>query len=398
MRKLQRIKKAAKSRLIAACGVLGMKVQQKDLINVLARQCGLTASREAYEHLLSMLGDYPSTQKVALVIPDDMYKALSFIKRHIGNPELICLSVCTPPNNSYPVMKQPNVFFLKREFLFLAHSFLKSHDGTLLKHFENPMWLILSDGPISGGEAYTMDELDATCSDVLKTTVHGFGDTVFSVRSGTNDYQVVREIVNAYFPDISNWIKQDSRTERKRIIDLGGHIGSFSVQVNKLLEGNCDIHVYEPEPSNFELIEINLEQNHTTNITPFNLAVSSKPGKDFIAFNLENTGGNKLGSLGYETKTIPVEVVTLKSVFSKWDSMLIDILKIDVEGSEYDALFPAPELVKQCRFIVGEAHGSKEYVPQDMLDFLQGLGFSVTFSGDVQNLITFSAVNRNPDI
>ena len=295
------------------------------------------------------------------------------------------------------IRKTDQHLFLKKDFLFQVHPVLKNCNGELLKHFENSVWLILSDGTIPGEQKYTLEELDAACFDALKSFVAGFGNTEFSVRPGTNDYQVVKEVVDTYFPDISKWLNENKFLHRKRVVDIGGHIGSFSIQVNKLLKENCDIHVYEPEPSNFDQIGINLNQNKANNITPFNLAVSSKAGESVIAFNVENTGGHQLGASGlsYKAKTIPVEVVTLESVFSKWDSMPIDILKIDVEGSEYNALFPAPELVKQCRLIVGEAQRSKDHVPQDMIDFLKAQGFNVTYKGDPQNVITFSAVNHN---
>lgn len=388
MGKIQRIKSAFESRLIAVLGYLGKKVRQKNLLDVLARQYGESASLEAFEQLLLMLERLPSDQKAVLLIPDDMHKALSFIKRHIGNPELICLSGCDASQKS-------NIFLLKKDFLFQAHRFLTSHDDILFKHFENSVWLILSNGVIAGGKQYTMAEFETSCSDSLKTSVQGFGDTVFSVRPGTNDYQIVNEVASSYLPDIQAWLTKLDEIRQLKIIDLGGHIGSFSIQVNALLSRQCDIHIYEPEPSNFEQIKINIAQNQAGNITPFNLAVSSVAGQNTLYFNPEHSGAHQLGSsLSYETKTIPVEVVTLEAVFSKWDSMPIDIFKIDVEGSEYNALFPVPELAARCRLIVGEAQRNKEHVPQDMLDFLQGLGFSVRYTGDTQNCLTFSAVNE----
>ncbi|MDR1396417.1 MAG: FkbM family methyltransferase [Desulfarculales bacterium] len=388
MNNVERIKGAVKSRLISALGLLGIKVRQKNLVNVLARQSREAASLEAFERLLFLLRNLPA-QNVILLIPDDMHKGLSFVRRQVGSPELLRLSDCNDPR------KRPNIFLLKKDFLFQAHPVLKSHHGVLLKHFENPVWLLLSDGTIPDGAKYTMEELDSACSGALKSVAHGCGDTIFSVRPGTNDYQIVDEVAVSYLPSIKQWLSTVDKKTCLRIIDLGGHIGSFSLQINALLSGRCDIHIYEPEPSNFEQIKINIAKNQVDNITPFNLAVSSIAGKNTLYFNPEHSGAHQLGSrLSYETRAIPVEVVTLEAIFQKWANMPIDILKIDVEGSEYNALFPAPELVRHCLLIVGEAQRNKEHVPQDMIDFLQELGFSVTFSGDVQNCVTFCAVNK----
>jgi FkbM family methyltransferase len=389
LNKVQWIKGAIKSRVISALGKLGVKVSTQRLVEVLGRQYGESASIEAFSELIKILQSLPTTQHVTLLIPDDMRKALSFVKYQVGNPDLICLSNArTAPNT-------PNLLLLKTDFLFQAYPLLKSCNGFFLKHFENAVWLILADRSVPGGTLFSIESLDESSSEAMKTSVYGFGETTFSVRPGTNDYQIVSEVASSYLPAIRNWLENSGEDSLLRVIDLGGHIGSFSVQVNALLSGNCEIHIYEPEPSNFAQIKKNIELNNAGNIKPFNLAVSSVSGQNTLYFNPEHSGAHQLGSkLSYDTKAIPVEVVTLESVFSKWDSMPIDILKIDVEGSEYNALFPAPELVNQCHLIVGEAQRNKDRIPQDMIDFLKRLGFSVTFSGDAQNCVTFSAINE----
>ena len=346
---------------------------------------------EAFSKLIKILQDLSATRHVILLIPDDMHKALSFVKHQVGNPDFICLS--NVKNSS----KRPNLLLLKKNFLFQAYPFLALINDSIFKHFENEVWLVLSDKSIPGGTLFSMKSIDASHSDAMKTSVNGLGKTKFFVRPGTNDYQIVEEVASSYFPDIMSWIEcSGGDNSNLRVVDLGGHIGSFSIQMSELLGGKCEIHIYEPEPSNFAQIEKNILLNHGGNIKSFNLAVSSVSGRNILYFNPEHSGAHQLGlHLSYETKTIPVEVVTLESVFSKWDSMPIDILKIDVEGSEYNALFPAPELVKQCRLIVGEAQRNKDHVPQDMIDFLKAQGFNVTYKGDPQNVITFSAVNHN---
>ena len=105
MDKVEHIKGAVASRIIAALGLLGIRVQQKRLVNVLARQYGETASIEAFEHRLSMLKRVPSMRQGTILIPDDMHKGLSFVRRHVGSPKLLCLS------NFHGFGKRINIFF-----------------------------------------------------------------------------------------------------------------------------------------------------------------------------------------------------------------------------------------------------------------------------------------------
>lgn len=388
MNKIQRIRAAAESRIIALEGFLGIRVPQKKSLQVLARQSSDMPSREAYTHFLSLIGNRP-LKNIPILIPDDMYKAFSFIRKQIGSPVLLRLSDCDDTS------KTPKIFLLRKDFLFRAQFLLKNIHTKFYKHFENSAWLLLSDGTLPDGEPYSMEALELACSDASKNTVSGFGNTIFSVRTGTNDYQIVNEVALCYLPDVRQWLSSQDLNTHLRVIDLGGHIGSFSLQVNALLAGRCDIHVYEPEPSNFEQIKINITNNHTDNIKPFNRAVSSVPGQSKLYFNPEHSGAHQLGSaLSYKTQAIPVDVITLETVFQELDNMPIDILKIDIEGSEYNALFPVPNLVKQCRLIIGEAQKNKDHVPQDIINFLENLDFKVTFSGDPQNCITFSAIRK----
>jgi hypothetical protein len=105
--------------MIAALGKLGVKVSTKRLVKVLGRQYGESASIEAFSELIKILQSLPATQHVTLLIPDDMHKALSFVKHQVGSPDLICLS------NARTAPNRPNLFLLKKDFLFQAYPFSK---------------------------------------------------------------------------------------------------------------------------------------------------------------------------------------------------------------------------------------------------------------------------------
>ena len=59
------------------------------------------------------------------------------------------------------------------------------------------------------------------------------------------------------------------------IIDIGGHLGFFSIMCN-LLNSEVPIYSFEPHAGNFELLKTNLKNNHVKNVYPKQLAVSDQ--------------------------------------------------------------------------------------------------------------------------
>ena len=62
------------------------------------------------------------------------------------------------------------------------------------------------------------------------------------------------------------------------IIDIGAHIGLFSLLVSQLCKTG-KILSFEPVRENFDLLVSNLKLNHIENVLPFNMAVSKNSGK-----------------------------------------------------------------------------------------------------------------------
>ncbi len=383
---------ALASRIVLIMGKLGLPVSSRRLAHILCRQSNTPESKKAFMELLGVLKLMQTRKAVfSILIPDDMYKAFNFIKYHIKEPELLRVS------EQLQLKVAPDVILLKSAFLFQVHDFLNKHEKELRLQFKNSEWIILSCGVIEGGELFDVNMFDEIIGGAQKTIVEGYKNTKFNVRPGTNDTQIIKEVELTYLPDIQAWLESRNDLNNISVLDLGGHIGSFSIQVSEKFNDNYKIHVYEPEPSNFQQIIGNINLNDLkNNIQAFNFAVSSTAGEGTLYFNPEHRGANQLNSsLSYETKKIPVEVITLADALLEYDEKEFpEILKIDIEGSEYDALMPVPDLVKKFRLIVGEAQKTKNHNPKELLTFFESLGFQVNATGH-DDLVTFSAINKN---
>jgi FkbM family methyltransferase len=140
-----------------------------------------------------------------------------------------------------------------------------------------------------------------------------------------------------------------ARTSR-HIVDVGANTGLFS-----LLAGtqNPDavIHAFEPFPSAADMLEANLRANRLTNIRVTRAAVSDQPGTLPLYFNdaLRLTQGASLRNWDYVTGKVEVPVIRLDDYLAEQGLDTIDLLKVDVEGSEPEVLAGAEATIARCK-------------------------------------------------
>jgi FkbM family methyltransferase len=147
------------------------------------------------------------------------------------------------------------------------------------------------------------------------------------------------------------------------VVDIGAHIGVVSIYLAKRYP-DVRILAYEAIPRVFELLSANLRRNRVHNVTAFNLAVTGD-GRDLeLESHLNsNTGGSSAyasaGRLpGHDRVT--VASVTLDQILEQHGIERCPLLKIDIEGGEYDVLYNA-KLLSRVANIRGEFH-ENEYL------------------------------------
>ena len=175
-----------------------------------------------------------------------------------------------------------------------------------------------------------------------KTFVNYDGlEAEFSIRPHTHDEIAIDTMfkINCYLQGGYNIKENDT------VIDIGGHIGIFSVMAT--LYG-AKVLVYEPEKNNFEILRYNIK--NYSNIQAFNSMVSEQTGEADFYLNDSNVAGHN--AFGGDRK-IEVHSTTLESILRNVNK--VDLLKLDCEGSEYDILL-STDLAKVQK-IVMEYHG-----------------------------------------
>lgn len=144
------------------------------------------------------------------------------------------------------------------------------------------------------------------------------------------------------------------------IIDIGAHIGCFSIACAKKAK-HSKIYLYEPHPENFKFLKRNLKINKIDDAHPFNYAVLNKKGKSKLFFGeFSYSHSLYMKSESY----VFVKTVSLKDIFDDNKINKCDYLKIDAEGSECDIICSLPaEYFSRINIIVFEYHQINSFRP-----------------------------------
>lgn len=159
----------------------------------------------------------------------------------------------------------------------------------------------------------------------------------YRIRAGTADRPVINEVLirNEYTP------KGFGIGEDDVVVDIGAHIGVFSVMAAKYAK-NGKVYSFEPMPENFTLLKYNIRINGLKNIVAIMKAVSGKKGRRKLFID-DCTSAH---SLYVKTKkAIEVETTTFDGFVKEYGIKHIDFLKMDCEGAEYDIFFNCPDRV-----------------------------------------------------
>lgn len=164
------------------------------------------------------------------------------------------------------------------------------------------------------------------------------------------------------------------------VVDVGAHIGIYTVLAAQKIGSSGKVISIEPEPENYKQLLENIEINSFKNVMPLKMGLSDHQGQENLYINYFSTGH----SLYQETEKDPyikINVEKLDDLLSRLGLEKIDILKIDAEGAEIPILKGAIQTLKnnpQAKIIVASYHYPKE--KKEVREFLQNLGFKTKVS------------------
>jgi FkbM family methyltransferase len=135
---------------------------------------------------------------------------------------------------------------------------------------------------------------------------------------------------NTYDASIFDYVCRQNEYELadlsgKRILDIGGHIGSFAVKA--VAHGAEQVVSFEPDDGNYELLEFNI--GHFENASCEHLAISRSDKDVAVRFDKSDDAVNSGGGCSV---TDFGEVVPSMSLDAAIDKYQPNFIKIDAEG------------------------------------------------------------------
>lgn len=152
----------------------------------------------------------------------------------------------------------------------------------------------------------------------------------------------------------------------KIIYDIGSNIGMHTLFFAKSVQPNGNVFSFEPNPYVYKQLLRNIEVNNFSNIQTFKLAVGNSEYRNQLIFNPTH---QETGSLNSKIQTdliansvierVEVEVISLDYFIQKNFMPLPELIKIDVEGFEFDVLMGMINILKNNKpDLIIEIHGT----------------------------------------
>jgi FkbM family methyltransferase len=134
------------------------------------------------------------------------------------------------------------------------------------------------------------------------------------------------------------------------VFDLGAHSGYFTLLASKLVGPRGQVMAAEPLPANVEALRRHVETNRLRNVTIVDSAIGSRDGA-VISFSADSVGlgyGAAVTGTSSNVEDMKVRTVTIDKLIA--DGLPIpDVVKMDVEAMEAQALEGAQSVLKACR-------------------------------------------------
>lgn len=177
-------------------------------------------------------------------------------------------------------------------------------------------------------------------------------ETVHGTFSGlANDYlfksAVEKGINESHFSEIiAEFVKEDSIC-----LDVGGNIGTHAIAMSRIA-ANGKVYTFEPQSLIFSILQNNLILNGCNNASAFRFAITDTSSKVMtmqpFSFSHEriNNGAIRLDKDGHSGD------LTLTRTLDSFAFPQVDFMKMDIQGSEVDALNGAGKTIGDSRPIM----------------------------------------------
>lgn len=162
--------------------------------------------------------------------------------------------------------------------------------------------------------------------------------------------------------------------ENDIVIDVGAHIGKYTLKAGHLIGNSGQIISLEPNPETFKILVKNIKFNKI-NALPLNIAASNSKGKTKF-YLADYRGEDSIIISSPDFKFFEVNTDTLDNIIQSLNLLKVDWIKIDVQGAEEWVLEGAQNIIQKNRNLklIIEIHEEKYGKP--IKEILKKAGFN----------------------
>lgn len=136
------------------------------------------------------------------------------------------------------------------------------------------------------------------------------------------------------------------------VIDAGAHVGYFTLIAARQVGPTGKVYAFEPEPETYGLLLKNIELNGYRNVVAVQNAVSSKKGSARLFKGILDSGTHSLYNQGeMRGASTVLKTTSLDEFIEEQGWPQVGLIKLDIEGSEWDALDGVKRLLNRNRHV-----------------------------------------------
>lgn len=118
------------------------------------------------------------------------------------------------------------------------------------------------------------------------------------------------------------------------VADIGANIGFYTLLAAQTANR---VVAFEPDPENYRFLSRNITSNGCSNVQIFNLGIGSKKEEKVFFANPNNFGDRRMYKFPESVQRPNIQTISLDE-FVKNENMTLDLIKIDIQGAEIEAL------------------------------------------------------------
>jgi len=149
-------------------------------------------------------------------------------------------------------------------------------------------------------------------------------------------------ITGLYEKDVTAFVLSMVK-EKMTVVDLGAYIGYYTLIASWLAGESGRVYSFEADPENYACLLRNISANDCDNVVAVQKAVDNRTG-DAVLVGDTAAGRGWLSASPHRTASLSVQTISLDDFFAREGWPSIDLIKMDIEGSETAALEGMREL------------------------------------------------------